>query len=261
VLAAEAARAAEDPRRPVLYLRPFRDDPAGARQLDSMGGLVFYVFPARSEEDLFARAFAKVGSLVAIGDPGEPLRQVGAARIQVRGESWQQVVSELMGRARLVVLRCGEGQGFWWEVELALRTLEPEQVLLLIPFDREGYERFRGRAQQYVPAALPRFPESVHERLRGTAWGALYLRSDRQPEWAIFATNPAPGAYEFYVQMLSQLWPMAKRLGVSFARWRLLPSSPRHVAIRAAAVIGFLIVAANIIRWGDLFVWGAKGIF
>jgi hypothetical protein len=137
-LVAEAARTAEDPRCPVLYLRPFRDDTAGANLLPAAPLPVSWVFPARSEEDLFARALAKVGPFLAIGEPGEPFRQVGAARFHVRAETWQEVVRALLGRARLVVLRCGDGDGFWWETELAFRTLEPERLILLIPFDRAG---------------------------------------------------------------------------------------------------------------------------
>jgi hypothetical protein len=255
VLVAEAARSAEDPRSPVLYLRPFRDDPAGSRELPSAGGLVFWVFPARSEEDLFARALAKVGPFLAIGEPGQPFRQIGAARFDVRAETWQEMVSALLRRARLVVLRCGDSEGFWWEAELALRTLEPRRLVLLIPFDRDDYERFCTRAQPHVPAPLPPFPESVHERLAGTAWGALYFRPDWQAKWAIFTAQPGTMAYHFHRRIVGELWPMAEQLGFSWGRWRL-PSSLRHVAIRAAVVIGFLVVVINIIHWGDSFVWG-----
>jgi hypothetical protein len=176
-LAIEAAAALEDPRDPVLYLRPFRDDPAGAEKLASGGPLAFWAFPARSEEDLFTRVLSKVGPLVAIGEPGEGFRQVGAMRFHLRDEQWQQVISALLARARLVVLRCGYGAGFWWETELALRTLEPERLILLIPFDNDGYERFRSRVQAHLPTPLPPLPDSVHWRLRGLAWGALYFRA------------------------------------------------------------------------------------
>jgi hypothetical protein len=250
-LVTEAARTVHDPRSPVLYLRPFRDDPAGARLLASAGGIVFWVFPERSEEDLFARALAKLGPFLAIGEPGQAFRQIGAARLHVRAESWKEVVRALVRRARLVVLRCGEGEGFWWETELAFRTLEPQRLLLLVPFDRDGYERFCRRAQKHLPAPLPPFPESVHESLTGISWGALYFRPDWRPEWAIFAPQPGFMAYHFHRRIVGQLWPMAEQLGLSWGRW-LLPSSLRSVAIRIAVVTGFLIVVANIIQWGGV---------
>jgi hypothetical protein len=258
-LVAEAARTAEDPRSPVLYLRPFRDDPAGATLFPAAPAPVSWVFPARSEEDLFAKTLAKVGPFLAIGEPGQPFRQVGAARFHVSADTWREVVRALLGRARLVVLRCGDSEGFWWEAELALQTLEPQRLILLIPFDRAGYERFRSRAQQHIPAPLPPFPEEVHEQLAGVTWGALYFRPDWQPEWALFTTQPATLAYHVHRRIVGELWPMAEQLGFSWGRWRL-PSSLRHVAIRSAVVIGFLIVVVNVIHWGDSLVWGPGGI-
>ncbi|MEJ8653583.1 hypothetical protein WKI65_37450 [Streptomyces sp. MS1.AVA.3] len=76
----------------------------------------------------FRRRFGRV---VAVGQPGERLPLPGADRFYLPLDDWQPVVSDLIGRARLVILIAGTGPGTLWELTEAARLLRPEQLLLL----------------------------------------------------------------------------------------------------------------------------------
>jgi TM2 domain-containing membrane protein YozV len=123
---------AADPRPPVLYLRSFYDD--GVAVIDEGGskimrGITRAVAPRTPEQEL-AEILGHVGPVVAIGKPGEPLPELGAARLYVSHNQWQQKVSDLMQMATLVVIRIGSSAGVLWEIEQALSRI-PRQRLVL----------------------------------------------------------------------------------------------------------------------------------
>jgi len=126
---------AADARAPVLYLRSFLDDDiTGA---GSLGARVWrsirsYRHVVSVEQEL-ARVLGRVGPVVAIGRPGESLPELGAARLYRRDDDWRATVSELMRRARLVVVRTGTTPGLQWEIEQAKRLVPPERLIFVSP--------------------------------------------------------------------------------------------------------------------------------
>jgi TM2 domain-containing membrane protein YozV len=123
-----------DPRPPVLYLRSFQDD-AVALIDDGGSAMMRHVMQAispPSPEQEMADILARVGPVVAIGKPGEPLPQLGAARLYVSNDQWQSKVTELMAVARLVVVRLGASAGVLWEIEQALTHLPRQRVVLAV---------------------------------------------------------------------------------------------------------------------------------
>jgi hypothetical protein len=119
-----------DPRRRVLYLRSFQDDPdvvdqdwdlltrfrfsrggspwrgplarLGARMTAGMmsatGGRL---------EETTAKVVAPIGPLVAVGKPDEALPQLGAARAYLPRHNWQTTIIQWMDTAELIVLVAG----------------------------------------------------------------------------------------------------------------------------------------------------------
>ncbi|MCR6483443.1 hypothetical protein M8542_11515 [Amycolatopsis sp. OK19-0408] len=127
-----AARAAAqavlaDGRAPVLYLRSFADDAATTQVDDGMIPLL------HSREEQLAAALGALGPVIAVGRPGQPLPQLGAARFSLPLDDWQDTVRELMGLSRLIVLSLGAGEGLWWEVRQARATQPPRKLMLLLP--------------------------------------------------------------------------------------------------------------------------------
>lgn len=129
-----------DPRPPVPYFRSFSADRISTGQ---------------GEEEQLAKLMQDVGPFVAIGDPGELLPYVGAARFYVPDKEWRRAVHDLLTNAPLVILRLGRSPGFMWEFENALRQCRPEQLLLLVPRDKHLYEDFRQRSRNLMPCDLP----------------------------------------------------------------------------------------------------------
>ena len=123
-----------DPRQPILYLRSFRSDP------------LFWASAASAEHEL-VRAVRSLGPVIAIGAPGTTVPPLGAARLRVSDDHWQDVVAELVRSAQLVLLRIGSSVGFFWELEHLVSTADPRKVLIFLPKEDRGaiYTEFRER--------------------------------------------------------------------------------------------------------------------
>lgn len=189
-----------DPRPPVIYLRSFKDDRRASRQLYlfrasnirmafhyfAAWSEVFHIFDGASEEEVLAEVVNRVGPMIAIGRPGEKLPQLGAARVYVENEEWQQRVHGFLDSASLVVLRLGETEGFWWEIEQSAKKLDPRRLVLLVPMSPKKYAEFRDRAAEYFPKGLPDYHSSPFLRMFGArllGWvrGIIYFKTDWTP--------------------------------------------------------------------------------
>ncbi|MFD5826362.1 hypothetical protein [Lentzea sp. NPDC060358] len=129
---------ASDWRAPVLYLRGFDDDRGAAVVDDLLGALPSGLLTIHSREEQLVSALGAFGPVVAVGQPGERLPHLGAARFYLPGDDWQDGVLALMGMSQLIVLRLGEGEGLWWEVEQARATQPPGKLVLLVPGQHDG---------------------------------------------------------------------------------------------------------------------------
>ncbi len=122
-----------------------------------------------TEEEQLTEVLSEIGPFIAIGRPGERLPTIGASRMYVTDAEWRARVLELMSAARLVTIRAGSTQGIWWEIETAVRTLQPEKLVFLLPYTKAQYEVFRQKAESYLPCRLPEYisPEIAIGSLRG----------------------------------------------------------------------------------------------
>ncbi len=136
----------KDPRPPILYLRPFDYDLHNT--LDQM----------RSEERLLTSFFKRLGPVIAIGKPGEQLQPVGAPRIYL-GDTWQEVVVNLMNQAKLIIIACPQDvhQGTWWEIEESIKINDPQRLIFYLPFPENPhiYQAFRQRVNVLLSQELP----------------------------------------------------------------------------------------------------------
>lgn len=184
---AEALLAA-DPRPPVLYLRSFNSD-AGAdigaqERMPTLMRPMVLAAGLETEEEQIAAAFSEVGPMVAIGRPGERLPQLGAARMYATEDTWQATVADLLSRSRLVVMRVGDTEGFWWEVANAATLPDATRVIFLLPETPEEYARFRLKANAHLPKPLPEeyAPRTMTDRTFG---GMLWFDPDWTPHIAL----------------------------------------------------------------------------
>jgi hypothetical protein len=113
-----------DVRSPILYLRSFSEEANEEGE---------YRDEAKSDE-ILALAVREVGPLVAVGNPGERLQSLGAARLYFENKEWRENVEALMSLSRFVIIQAGfssklNESGLEWEMLTAMKRLKPEQLI------------------------------------------------------------------------------------------------------------------------------------
>jgi hypothetical protein len=164
----------EDQRPPVLYLRSFKDDKITSRLLRESTPLVPF-----TEEEYLVAVLNEFGPCIAIGQPGERLPDLGAARMYVADDQWRDRVGELLVSSKLVVLRAGQTSNFLWEVEQSIKNVNPLKIIILIPKMKNTYIQFRKLTNSLFPKPLPETIGDPH-LYQGAAslHGYLYFDED-----------------------------------------------------------------------------------
>jgi hypothetical protein len=201
----------EDKRLPVVYLRSFKDDGKAAAPI------VDPYFPASpvffTEEEYLVDALNDFGPCVAIGQPGEKLPDLGAARMYLDDDEWQDKVRELLVSSRLVVLRAGYTQNFFWEVEQSIKIATPQKIIMLIP--NIIYDRFRIRANQYFSKPLPEEIGNTNGNTRiGSLYGYIYFDEDWTSHFIKFEYHGSFWQDPKQYIIRNSLAPIYERLGI-----------------------------------------------
>ena len=148
-----------DERKPILYLRSFLNDPLAAKsENDSIiANFLTTGFPQNlnSEEEQLSLAVKDFGPFVAVGNPKDPLPQIGALKLYSEENEWQNVVTNLIQVSQLVILRVGHTPGFWWEVETVVNNKEPEKIMFLLPSSIIEYTKFKTEFEKRFKYYLP----------------------------------------------------------------------------------------------------------
>jgi hypothetical protein len=140
----------KDNRRPVLYLRSFKDDHSE---------YIYGKYSTSTEESKFVKKLQHIGPVLAIGRPGEKLTQLGAARLYVSGSEWQKVAVQLMEQSQLIVIRAGTTAGILWELGRARQSVDSSRIAIYIP-PNANYSTFRPKAEEQLKLELP---ANLHE--------------------------------------------------------------------------------------------------
>jgi hypothetical protein len=115
----------QDARPPVLYLRSFADDKVSAKQLISRLWEMAesdLMFSGTTEEETLAKAFERIGPCIALGRPGETLAPLGMYRMYFDDREWKEGIGMLLKQARLVILRAGSTESFFWEFREVIKN-------------------------------------------------------------------------------------------------------------------------------------------
>ena len=238
---------AADPRAPVLYLRSFRDD--GHALMVDLGwprvqAALGAVMPVSAEEEL-ADALAGIGPVIAIGKPGEPLPELGAARLYIGHDVWQAEVNALMQKAALVVVRVGASPGVLWEINQVLENLPRERLVLVLLGGEPLAPQIAGRLAAVLGDALAAAVPFTPRRWQ------LWLQPCAQRIGALVCFGP--GSVARVVQVSG--WPLAwadigyaltlrPSAGALRRAWRevfgvlgLVPGSSRQQGMRLRAAL------------------------
>ena len=152
-----------DPRRPVLYLRSFEADSKIVLRPDGFWNkatMLFDYMVTFSPEQELAEILNQVGPVIAIGKPGEPLPELGAARLYVSDADWKAKVTDMMARSRLVIIRTGSTPNLEWEIEQAMTHVPRRQILFVSLGDAKetaGFDQyFEKRFGRVLPSGKRR---------------------------------------------------------------------------------------------------------
>jgi TM2 domain-containing membrane protein YozV len=158
VLSAEQL-VASDPRPPVVYLRSFEADSEIFLRPDGFWNkaatILFDYAVTFSPEQELAEILNHVGPVIAIGKPGEPLPELGAARLYVGDADWKAKVSDMMARSRLVIIRTGSTPNLEWEIDHAMTRVPRRQILLVSLGDAKKTAVFDQYFEQRFGRVLP----------------------------------------------------------------------------------------------------------
>lgn len=152
-----------DLRPPILYLRSFTIDSRTIPIVRIKTGIAEAIPDPRLEE-LLVGVFQSIGPVIAVGKPGEPLPELGAARLYTAETDWQQEVLGLLDCAQLVVIATGSSSGLLWEISNAVKMLDPTKIIFVFteydernPRRRESaYYNFINVAGPIIPTELPK---------------------------------------------------------------------------------------------------------
>lgn len=121
-----------DPRRPILLLRSFKDD-----RLQVESEMRYDTSQAlrvkKDYEEIISEQLKLFGPVIAVGEPGEERRPLGAARQYMSNEEWQQKVGELAKEALIIILILGRTKGVKWELSRLAQLNQLKKVILVIP--------------------------------------------------------------------------------------------------------------------------------
>ena len=122
-----------DDRPPILFLRAFRQDnkPLDTRHDGLLNRMFSFSNKFLTLDALLLDVASPYGPVIAIGQPGESLPPLGAARQYVTGDGWREVVDQLMTRARFIIVCVDDTDGIAWEIERLVVAGHLEKTMFL----------------------------------------------------------------------------------------------------------------------------------
>lgn len=132
----------------ILYLRPFISTNQIAETTHQVipiratptAGAPMFLAPAADRvefEEEIEKALRRIGPLVALG---QPMEHMGAGRIRVSDEVWQDAIGRLIDRAALIILLPSPRPGTSWEVERVISSGALKRAILVDPPNERGSE-------------------------------------------------------------------------------------------------------------------------
>lgn len=169
---------AEDTRPEILYLRSFASD---ARTSSLM-----YEKKTTTEDAELADALRDIGPLVSAAIPDRDDQPLGRREVRFEMDEWQRGVEAAIKQAPLVLVLIGTTPGLLWELERALKHVQPERFVLLVS-DRRSYRMFRNEANKVLPKRLPDYSaaSTLYRGVSYTIRAIIYFSSDWTPHYVV----------------------------------------------------------------------------
>ncbi|MDJ0322395.1 hypothetical protein QMG61_01275 [Cryobacterium sp. PH31-AA6] len=190
-----------DTRPYFLYLRGFDEDRLRIRNSVSRKGFLELLTPFGRPrfEEVLVRYLSLFGPVIAISPRRQRLADLGAAKISVNDDAWQEQVREWVAGARAVVMAGTPAEvrpGLEWEMDhIANRADELRLMIVVAPWPRAELARrwgaFRARAAQwplFAPLGDSPPPSGVHILTWSAATGWRGYGARRRWDWTYAAS-------------------------------------------------------------------------
>ena len=142
-----------------LFLRSFSDDSEKVSSTLLLWKILTLGIVGRVRvEEALGRDLEPLGAFVGIGQPGERLPKLGAARIYAADDEWQDLVRNLMERAGVVLMMAGASHWVAWEAAGLRESGKLGRTLIVLPQKtvarrREALENLSAAAPELAPVA------------------------------------------------------------------------------------------------------------
>ena len=208
----------KDTRRPVVYLRSFKDDESydvfskkkifQEILLPSHPLLSGGLDTLTTTEQKIDRVLNSLGPCVCIGDPREYLPDLGVVRVYHRKKdnSWQDAVLKFLLSSKIVIVRAGNTKNLQWEIDRCIEILDPTRLLILNlrkgKSDVTVFEEMllsRLYALKIEPALIEGLKTKLNHLNRLREWHLGYIISfkpDWQPEMTTLDRPPRWHRYD-----------------------------------------------------------------
>jgi hypothetical protein len=178
------------------------------------------------EED-FALALNYVGPVVAVGEPTESLPILGATRIYLENDKWQESVERLISISRLIVIQAGLSKGLMWEIGTVARKVDPTKLLIsLLTWQglhgatrRVRYKQFKERLGKILTEAGAGSKISLPDDIGNASfltfdsdWNPELVEAKRWKKWFFYFSKS--------ILMNETLRPVLKKRGLNLRRWK-----------------------------------------
>jgi hypothetical protein len=127
-----------DPRKPILFLRAFKDDRVrlGQARLNWGARIGKWLDHISDLDRMLLEEGTPYGPVVAIGRPGDELPPYVVARGYFDDDAWRSGVLELAETSIAIVICISDTEGIWWEVEHVAARYPDKTLVLLHPGNR-----------------------------------------------------------------------------------------------------------------------------
>lgn len=164
----------KDKRDPVLYLRSFYIDTNKNAARRSR----------KTHEEILCLVLNDIGPIITIGKPDETRPLLGANRVYIETENWEDKVKQLMEISQLIIIHAGTSKSLIWEIEAATEYINPSKILISFSawefVDKHTrqfyYDQFKKNVESYFQQKKPDFslPDTI-----GTAKFLVF-----EPNWS-----------------------------------------------------------------------------
>ena len=175
----------KDKRPPILFLRSFSDDP----KVSAAAGMTHEGLAALidlSVETRLANHFMQFGPFIAVGSPQEAIPQIGAARVKLADDEWQDAVTAWMQHSSAIVIYAGTTHWVGWELKRIIEGGWTDKLIVLFPpvLPFPGFWQTSWLKRQ-KPDMLKRF-EQTKAAFKDTKWAEAWAAVS-EPETVLAA--------------------------------------------------------------------------